>query len=94
MTTANSKNGIGDNHVGHLDGWRGLAIATLLVGHFFPVPGINFGTVGVNLFFVLSGLLMGRLLFEKQEPISRFYRRRIARIIPAHVAFLLIIAFQ
>lgn len=81
-----------DNHVGHLDGWRGLAIFTLLLGHFFPVPGLNFGTVGVNLFFVLSGLLMGGLLFQKREPIPRFYRRRIARIIPAHVAFLLIIA--
>ncbi|MBK8386614.1 MAG: acyltransferase [Candidatus Accumulibacter sp.] len=81
-----------DNHVGYLDGWRGLAIFTLLLGHFFPVPGINFGTVGVNLFFVLSGLLMGGLLFEKREPIPRFYRRRIARIIPAHTAFLVIIA--
>jgi len=92
MTTANRKNSRGDNHVGHLDGWRGLAIFTLLIGHFFPVPGINFGTVGVNLFFVLSGLLMGGLLFEKREPIPRFYRRRIARIIPAHITFLLIIA--
>ncbi|MBB5017027.1 peptidoglycan/LPS O-acetylase OafA/YrhL [Chitinivorax tropicus] len=78
-------------HVGYLDGWRGLAICALLVGHFFPVPGLNFGTIGVNLFFVLSGLLMGGLLFEKQEPIARFYRRRIARIVPAHLSFILII---
>lgn len=88
------KNDIGDRdtkHVGYLDGWRGLAILTLLIGHFFPVPGINFGTIGVNLFFVLSGLLMGGLLFEKQEPLARFYRRRIARIVPAHVSFLLIV---
>lgn len=74
-------------HVEYLDGWRGLAICMLLVGHFFPVPGINFGTVGVNLFFVLSGLLMSGLLFDKCEPISRFYRRRIARILPAHLLF-------
>ena len=80
-----------DGHLGHLDGWRGLAISTLLLGHFLPLPGINLGTVGVNLFFVLSGLLMAGLLFEKNEPISRFYRRRIARIIPAHVIFIFVI---
>lgn len=79
------------DHVNHLDGWRGLAILTLLIGHFAPVPGINLGTVGVNLFFVLSGLLMGGLLFEKHEPIPRFYRRRIARIVPAHAAFIAIV---
>lgn len=86
------ENGDLNNHVGYLDGWRGLAIFTLLIGHFFPVPGLNFGTIGVNLFFVLSGLLMGGLLFDKQESIPKFYRRRIARIIPAHIAFLSIIS--
>lgn len=70
-------------HLDYLDGWRGLAICLLLVGHFFPVPGINFGAVGVSLFFVLSGLLMGQLLFVKKVPLPLFYRRRIARIFPA-----------
>jgi len=79
-------------HVGYLDGWRGLAICTLLVGHFFPMPGINFGAVGVSLFFVLSGLLMGGLLFEKQELLATFYRRRFARIVPAHLVFIAIVA--
>ena len=78
------------NHVVHLDGWRGLAIFALLIGHFFPVPGLNLGTIGVNLFFVLSGLLMGSLLFQKKEPIAKFYRRRIARILPAHFVFIFI----
>ena len=76
------------NHLAYLDGWRGLAIAFLLLGHFYPVPGINFGAVGVNLFFVLSGLLMGQLLFVKATPIPVFYRRRISRIVPAHTAFI------
>ena len=71
-----------DQHFDYLDGWRGLAIAFLLVGHFFPVPGINFGRVGVDFFFVLSGLLMCRLLFIKEVPIKTFYKRRIARIFP------------
>ena len=65
-------------HFDYLDGWRGLAIIFLLIGHFYPVPGINFGHFGVNLFFVLSGLLMSRLLFVKSVPIPLFYKRRIS----------------
>lgn len=76
------------SHIPYLDGWRGLAIGLLLVGHFFPVPGINLGAVGVNLFFVLSGFLMGRILFIDQVPLSVFYRRRISRILPAVFFFI------
>lgn len=76
------------HHFDYLDGWRGLAIIFLLIGHFYPIPGINLGTLGVNLFFVLSGLLMSRLLFVKQVPIPLFYRRRIARIFPAFFVML------
>ena len=75
-------------HFDYLDGWRGLAIGFLLIGHFFPVPGINFGTFGVNLFFVLSGWLMSRLLFVKDTPIATFYKRRISRVFPAHFVFI------
>ena len=71
------------HNIPYLDGWRGLAIASLLVGHFFPVPGINFGALGVNLFFVLSGFLMARILFVRPMPIRVFYRRRIARVFPS-----------
>ena len=72
----------------YLDGWRGLAICLLLLGHFFPLAGINFGAVGVNLFFVLSGLLMARLLFVDRVPFARFYKRRVSRIFPAVFFFL------
>jgi peptidoglycan/LPS O-acetylase OafA/YrhL len=78
-------------HLPYLDGWRGLAIAFLMAGHFFPMRGINLGAVGVDLFFVLSGLLMGRILFVEQVPIRTFYRRRIARIFPPAYAFLALI---
>ncbi|HYD60401.1 MAG TPA: acyltransferase [Noviherbaspirillum sp.] len=73
----------------YLDGWRGMAICFLLIGHFFPVPGVNFGAIGVGLFFVLSGLFMGRLLFVTEVPLGTFFRRRVARIIPATFAFIL-----
>lgn len=78
-----------EQHLAYLDGWRGLAIVFLLIGHFFPVSGINLGALGVNLFFVLSGLLMSQLLFVKAVPIPLFYRRRIARIFPAFFVMLI-----
>lgn len=62
----------------------------LLIGHFFPVPGLGLAAAGVNLFFVLSGLLMGRLLFVQEVPFAQFYRRRISRIFPAMFAYLFI----
>lgn len=75
-------------HLDYLDGWRGIAISLLLMGHFFPVPGLNLGAAGVHLFFVLSGLLMARLLFVNATPIGLFYKRRVSRVFPAHFAFL------
>ncbi len=76
--------------IAYLDGWRGLAILALLVGHFLHLPGINFGTIGVNLFFVLSGFLMARILFLQAVPLGLFYKRRISRIFPATYVFLLL----
>ncbi|MDP3739569.1 MAG: acyltransferase [Hyphomonadaceae bacterium] len=70
-----------------LDGWRGLAISAVLVGHFFPVPGINLGTLGVELFFVLSGRLMADILFVKKLPLGEFFYRRVTRILPALLVF-------
>lgn len=75
-------------YIPYLDGWRGLAIVLLLIGHFFPVPGINLGTAGVNLFFVLSGFLMAGILFVRPVPIPVFYRRRIARVFPSVFVFI------
>ncbi|QOY96418.1 acyltransferase [Massilia sp. UMI-21] len=75
-------------HIPYLDGWRGLAIACLLAGHFFPIPGMNLGTIGVALFFVLSGLLMSRVLFLQNMNIGVFYRRRIARVFPSVAVYL------
>lgn len=80
-----------NNHLPYLDGWRGLAIVFLLVGHFFPVPGIDLSTFGVALFFVLSGLLMSKILFLDNVPIATFYRRRISRIFPALFAFMIVV---
>jgi peptidoglycan/LPS O-acetylase OafA/YrhL len=74
-----------------LDGWRAVAILCLYAGHFFPVAGINLGAVGVHLFFVLSGLLMARILFVRPMPIPVFYKRRVARVFPSLYFFIVAI---
>lgn len=74
--------------INYLDGWRGIAILLLLIGHFLPISGVSAGTAGVDFFFALSGLLMGKLLFIQKTPIPVFYKRRFSRIFPGHYFFL------
>ncbi|MBZ9677259.1 acyltransferase family protein [Mesorhizobium sp. ES1-1] len=74
----------------YLDGWRGLSIALVLIGHFFPVPGINFGVMGVEFFFVLSGRLMAEILFIERNPLKTFFKRRFSRIYPALLAYVVV----
>jgi len=87
--------------VAELDGIRGIAILLVLGAHFgAPVcpPGIvheifEFGWTGVDLFFVLSGLLItGILLDSKGRPdyFRRFYLRRVFRIFPIYYTFLIL----
>lgn len=72
-------------HIPYLDGWRGLAILLVLIGHFFELPASR---LGVEVFFVLSGMLMSRVLFVAKLPLGTFYRRRCARILPVYFLFL------
>ena len=72
----------------YLDGWRGLAILFVLLGHFGPLDAL-WGTFGVELFFVLSGRLMAHILYEKQMPLPMFFWRRFSRIYPALLIFAL-----
>lgn len=77
----------------YLDGWRGIAILMVLIAHFGPKIRPDLGLFGVDLFFVLSGLLMSRILFEQRMPIGKFYRRRIARIMPVFLVFVFVCWF-
>lgn len=75
-------------NLSYLDGWRGVAIVAVLISHF----GIHYyrtwmGTLGVQLFFVLSGYLMANLLFIKETPLPSFFMRRLSRILPAILVF-------
>jgi peptidoglycan/LPS O-acetylase OafA/YrhL len=74
--------------VDYIDGWRGLAIALVLLSHFGPKLPMDVGRFGVDVFFCLSGFLMSNILFAKRVPLTIFYKRRISRILPV---FLLIV---
>ena len=78
----------------YLDGWRGLAIVLVLVSHFAPLAQTKLlGPLGVAMFFVLSGYLMSGILFIRETRLDDFFIRRIARILPAFIVFVLAIAF-
>jgi peptidoglycan/LPS O-acetylase OafA/YrhL len=70
-----------------LDGLRGVAI--LVVVAFHAAPGVVMGGyLGVDVFFVLSGFLITWLLFEEMTAtgtisLTRFYARRVRRLLPA-----------
>lgn len=78
-------------HVDHLDGWRGVAISSVLFAHFTDIYSFDFGRLGVDLFFVLSGLLMSRILYERRVPLKTFYWRRTSRILPVFLLFLAVV---
>jgi peptidoglycan/LPS O-acetylase OafA/YrhL len=69
-----------------LDGLRAVA-AMLVVADHCRVPGFNPGYFGVDLFFVLSGFLITRLLVDELDSqdridLPRFYLRRFLRLAP------------
>ena len=84
-----------------LDHLRALAIVLVMIHHYrleMPTwlePVRNIGWTGVDLFFVLSGYLMGyQLLKEIKETnnisFKRFYLKRFFRIIPAYIVVLIL----
>src|SRR5881392_590068 len=86
-----------------LDLLRALAIIVVVIYHAalfgFKLPGRvdRFGWIGVDLFFVLSGYLIGGQLLAplaRGRPIDlrRFFARRAFRIIPAYFGILAVYA--
>jgi len=70
------------------DGWRGLAILLVLVGHFTFTQWVWEERMGVDVFFGLSGMLMSNILFIDRLALRDFYIRRFSRVVPALVVFL------
>lgn len=70
-----------------IDGLRAIAVLAVLFYH-FSVPGIGGGFTGVDVFFVISGFLIGGILWREYDArgtvnLPRFYLRRFKRLAPA-----------
>lgn len=75
-----------------LDGLRGIAIGLILLHHCFGKL-FAFCWIGVDLFFVLSGFLITRILLntrEQKDYLKNFYMRRVLRIFPLYYAVLIV----
>ncbi len=93
-------------HFPQLDGWRGISIILVLIGHilayaiYLPAPldtMDEFASLGVLCFFILSGFLITGLLLNEKTltgtiSLTRFYCRRALRIIPAYYFMIAVIA--
>ena len=92
-----------------LDGLRGLAILLVLVFHYISQEGVLpsgtladrlqrfviMGWTGVDLFFVLSGFLIGGILMDVRSSPSyfkTFYSRRFFRIVPIYYLWIILYA--
>ena len=75
-------------------GLRALAVLPILLVHagLDAIPG---GFVGVDIFFVISGYLISRIILKEMDgdrfTLAGFYRRRALRILPALLALLVVV---
>ena len=86
-------------YINALTGLRGLAAFIVFVSHcanqgMLPsIFGNGFGQIGVMLFFILSGFLMGHLYLDKAaspEAIKVYLLARVGRIFPLYFALILL----
>lgn len=74
-----------------IQGLRGWAVALVMVYHLNLLPGIA-GFLGVDLFFVISGFVISRLvkksLSEGSFTFKNFFLRRFRRLFPPLVAMI------
>jgi peptidoglycan/LPS O-acetylase OafA/YrhL len=90
-----------------LDGLRGIAIGMVIIWHYltglvqarpgtvvaYMLATTRLAWTGVDLFFVLSGFLIGGILLDARNSTNYFrvfYRRRFFRIFPVYALILLI----
>jgi peptidoglycan/LPS O-acetylase OafA/YrhL len=89
-----------------LDGLRAMSIGLVLVAHLAHQPGLiplptlvldSLATLGVRVFFVISGFLITTLLLAEKDrsgsiSLRSFYFRRTMRIFPPFYAYVAVIA--
>jgi peptidoglycan/LPS O-acetylase OafA/YrhL len=96
--TANSSSPARRTYFPGLDGLRGIAFLMIFCFHYLPpvvdLPGVRWGWIGVDLFFVLSGFLITGILYDSLSShtfFKTFYIRRSLRIFPLYFGFWLLL---
>lgn len=82
------------NHLRHVDGLRAVAVLSVIFFH-FGIVGFSGGYIGVDIFFVISGFLITRIIVAEIEltggfSFLNFYKRRVRRLFPALLFVLLL----
>jgi peptidoglycan/LPS O-acetylase OafA/YrhL len=88
------------SRIPELDGIRAVAILLVISCHYegfnILLGGMpNFGWIGVDIFFVLSGFLITSILIElrgSETPIKVFYLRRVLRIFPVYYLTIVVVS--
>ena len=74
---------------------RAIAVLSVVLYH-YNIPYFKGGFAGVDVFFVISGYLMSRIIFNGIESgnftFTGFYAKRVGRIIPALLAMVLVVS--
>ena len=80
------------NYRKDIDGLRGVSVIAVVIFHVFP-NFIEGGFVGVDIFFVISGYVISKIIFENLDKETfnffNFLSRRIIRIFPSLLITLL-----
>ena len=75
-----------------IDGLRAMAVLTVMAFHAFP-DSVKGGFIGVDVFFVISGFLITKLiqsgLDNQHFRFSAFYASRVRRLFPSLLVVLL-----
>lgn len=93
---AGSRAGGGDNRLFVLDGWRAISILLVLATHLLPLGpkrlqlNVTSGTMGMSLFFTLSGFLITQQLHARRN-VPAFFVRRLFRIVPLAWAYTVVV---
>lgn len=76
-----------------IDGLRAIAVLSVIAYH-LGLPGAGSGYAGVDVFFVISGFLIGGIVLRERAlgtfTYRSFYARRVRRILPALCATILV----
>lgn len=83
-------------HIQGLNGLRCLSIMIVIVGHFFLGEFSGISSLGVYIFFVISGFLITRLLLAEAKEtgdvrIGAFYYRRLLRLFPVLIVYMIVV---